>query len=98
MTADEAVELINVAGKMPESERTILRTERLHNLVEFARQNSAFFKNLYKDLHEKLRLLREDIIGDLLDIRKHRRAAIVADDPKASAYSSFLRIKDSRNL
>lgn len=50
-------------------------------------------RNLIHGTMLKLRLLREDIIGDLLDIRKHRRAAIVADDPKASAYSSFLRIR-----
>ena len=49
-------------------------------------------RNLIHGAMLKLRFLREDILGDLLDIRKHRFAAIITDAPKASAYNSFLRM------
>ena len=42
--------------KMSEEERTRVRKERLHNIVSYAKQNSPYYRELYKNLGDKFEL------------------------------------------
>ena len=42
--------------KMPEEKREKIQTKRLHDLVEYARKNSPYYRELYRDLPENYTL------------------------------------------
>lgn len=56
ITADEAMKLVQGAEKLSPDEILHLQRERLQRLVDFARQHSAFYGKLYRDLPEKWEL------------------------------------------
>lgn len=52
----DAVKLVEEGFTLTKDERIKLQKERLHDLVEYVRENSPYFKELYKDLPEKYEL------------------------------------------
>lgn len=53
----EAVCLVDEGEKISNEERLLLQKKRLHELVEFARENSPYFRELYKNLPSEYDLL-----------------------------------------
>ncbi|MCH5235020.1 MAG: phenylacetate--CoA ligase family protein [Muribaculaceae bacterium] len=51
-----AVKLIEEGGSLSKKERMRLQNQRLHELVEYVRLNSPYFKELYRDLPENFTL------------------------------------------
>lgn len=56
MTTEEAKQLVQEAKNISDAEIKKLQSERLTKLVNYARQNSPYFKELYKDLGETFTL------------------------------------------
>ena len=56
MTTEEAKQLVQEAKNISDAEIKQLQSERLTKLVNYARQNSPYFKELYKDLGETFTL------------------------------------------
>ena len=52
----EAVNLVDEAEKVSREERLKLQNQRLHKLVEYIRENSPYFRELYKNLPENFTL------------------------------------------
>ena len=56
ITYQEAVKLVEEGSNLSHKERLKSQERRLKELVEYARENSPYFKNLYKDLKEDFSL------------------------------------------
>lgn len=52
----KAMRLCKAYESMPEEKRSELRNKRLHELVEYARANSPYYRELYKDLPDQFEL------------------------------------------
>ena len=52
----DAIKLVDLAEKMPREDRLKLQQERLRKLVNHARLNSPYFRELYKDLPDEFSL------------------------------------------
>lgn len=56
ITNEEAVTLLEAAEKMSHGERMALQQERLRYIVSYARENSPYFRELYKNIPEDFTL------------------------------------------
>ena len=56
ITFEEAQKIVKQGELVTAEERKILQRERLHTLVDYARENSPYLRELYKDLPENYEL------------------------------------------
>lgn len=110
ITTEEAKRLVSEASNISDAEIKQLQTERLAKLVNYARQNSPYFKELYKDLGETFNLedlpitSKKDLMADYdrwptdPEVTKEKvfeYLAQLADNPKAMLLDKYTALATS---
>ena len=90
----KGIRLCSSYSKLNQKKRECLQKERLEELIKYARENSPYYKELYKDIHDQFQLSELPPVNKL-DLMNHFDEWLTVSNVKLIDIEKFMENKDN---